>query len=515
MARLEGQRITRGTTRLGVHDASRVEWIAEFPLPEEGSAELDLEFTTEVPVHIWAEHDHWEHLQLFARLASPDEESGGGVYPPTSVDELRRATLGAVHRFKTARATVEKELSSAGALFSQDRKDLLAEELLLSIDRALSELQAARERLAKGVDGEPARVAHERSLASEFLSTHALDFLSSIQHSLDSRLRIAADAPEGGQLELGRKLHAHLAEALSREWAYRELRGFLSPSGLDPAELERYVTRASMLKKHFQEVLFLQLETARIDKDFRSWYAVIAALFAGIWAYPLRYVLTGSSSGVAEVGWGLGTTLTVLVVMYAIRDHIKETVRTWLTTRIANGFAGRLTNLRVPARLLGKATRLARIRESITAHPEERPDPLSPDLSSTRTVIALRYQLRGTIAGDERLERNGLDRVRLVFRYDLSPLFARLDDSIKRVPILAGDGRALRFAEASRAYRLPIQLTMRYQGRVICERAELVAHKLGLERLDRPFGSSRQEVPQEKAPSGLIGALSWSSVRRR
>lgn len=512
---MEAQRITRGTTRLGVHDASRVEWIAEFPLPDQGAEELELEFTADIPVHIWTDHDHWEHLQLLARLTSPDEDAHGGLYPPTSVDELRRATLGAVHRFKTAGRTIEREISSAGTLPSQEPRGPVADQLLTSIDGALGELHTARERLVKGVDGEPAKVTHERGLAAEFLSNHALDFLSSVQHSLDDRLRIASSKTDDAQLELSRTLHTRLAEALSKEWAYRELRGFISPSGLDPMELERYVTRASMLKKHFQEVLFLQLETARVDKQFRSWYAVIAALFAGVWAYPLRYVLTGSSSGVAEVSWGLGTTLTVLVVMYAIRDHIKETVRNWLTNRIANGYAGRLTNLRAPARLLGKPARLARVRESISAQPEERPDPLSPDLTSTRPVMALRYQLKGSIHGDPRLARHGLDRARLVFRYDLSPVFARLDDSVKRVPILAGEGNALRFAEAPRCYRLPVQLTMRYQGLVICEKAELVTHKLGLDRLDRPFGSTRQESVQEKASPGIVGALTWSSVRRR
>lgn len=512
---MEGQRITRGTTRLAVHDASRVEWTAEFPLPEQGTADIELEFTADVPVHIWTDHDHWEHLQLLARLSSPDEEAHGGLYPPTSVDELRRATLGAVHRFKTARRAIEKQLASVASLSPQELRLQVAGGLIESIDKALQELHGDRDRLARGVDGEPARVSHERSLAAEFLSNHALDFLSSIQHSLDARLQVGDGPLEDEPLDLARRLHTLLTEALSKEWAYRELRGFLSPNGTDLAELERYVNRASMLKKHFQEVLFLELETARVDKQFRSWYAVIAALFAGVWAYPLRYLLTGSSSGMSEVSWGLGTSLTVLVVMYAIRDHIKETVRNWLSNRIANGYAGRLTNLRVPARLLGKPARLARVRESITALAEDRPDPLSPGLSSTRPVMALRYQLKGCVHGDPRLGRHGLDHARLTFRYDLSPLFARLDDSIKRVPILARDGTTLRFAETSRSYRLPVQLTLRYQGRVICERAELVAHKLGLERLERPFGSSRQETIQEKAPSGIVGALSWSSVRRR
>lgn len=515
MARLEAQSVLKGMTRLGVHDGSRIEWTAEFDLPEEGSADIELEFIAEVPVHLWAEHDHWEHLQLFARLASPDEEAGATVFPPTSVDELRRATLGAVHRFKAARKQIEKEIAKAASLYASEVRGDLAKELIQGISAAMAELHAGRERLARGVDGEPAKVAHERSLAAEFLSNHALDFLSSLQQCLDERVRGPRGRQDDGPPDPLAALHPHLAEANSREWAYRELRGFLSPNGSDSRELERYVNRASMLKKHFQEVLFLQLDTARVDKHFRSWYAVIAALFAGVWAYPLRYVLTGSSSGVAELGWGLGTSLTILVIMYAIRDHIKETVRTWLTTRIAHGYAGRLTNLRVPARLFGQTTRVARVRESIAASPEERPDPLSPDLHSTRPVMALRYQLRGSIHGDPRLTRQGLDRARLVFRYDLSPVFTRLDDSIKRVPILTKDGGALLFAETARSYRLPVQLTMRYQGRVICERAELVAHKLGLERLDRPFGTVRQEAVAGKTHAGLVGALSWSGVRRR
>jgi len=72
-----------------------------------------------------------------------------------------------------------------------------------------------------------------------------------------------------------------------------------------------------------------------------------------------------------------------------------------------------------------------------------------------------------------------------VFRYDLSPMFGRLDDAMKPVPVLDDASRKVRFIDAPRCYRVPIKIRVECAGHIYEEQSTLVLHKRGLERLDR------------------------------
>jgi hypothetical protein len=74
--------------------------------------------------------------------------------------------------------------------------------------------------------------------------------------------------------------------------------------------------------------------------------------------------------------------------------------------------------------------------------------------------------------------------VKHVFRYDLSPLFARLDDAVKQVPIFDEKTRRVRFIDAPRCYRVPVAVTV-VSGTERWEAAGIVVlHKRGLERIE-------------------------------
>lgn len=498
---------------LGIHDASRIEWIAELPLPERGEREVELELSLEIPGNVWVDHDHWERLQLMARLSSPSDEGTTGEAPRT-VDELRRATLGAAGRSKDARDRIEKEIFRATALFADDGRADGARAIADDAAAALAELRGERDRLAAPVAGEPEELTRQRRLAAEYLSNHAIEFLSTVQRAVDDQLAGPRALQRAALEEPAARLRGHLAALLAEELAYRERMGFLRPDGADPWRLERYVSRASQLKKHFQEVLFLELEAERSDRRFRNWFGVIAASLAALWAFPAAMLLTGGS-GITGLGLGLSTTLALLVASYAVKDRIKESVRTWLASRVEQAWGGRLTELTAPARLLGAPFRLARMRESFFVTREQSPDDLDPDLGSTRPVVRLRYRLRGTIAGDPRLAWHGHERAKFVFRYDLSPLFARLDDPIKEVPVLSEDGKALRFAEAARCYRIPVSLELRHGGVTQRRAGVIVTHKLGLERLERRMPVASDEASPAEAMAAPLASIHWASLRRR
>jgi hypothetical protein len=66
------------------------------------------------------------------------------------------------------------------------------------------------------------------------------------------------------------------------------------------------------------------------------------------------------------------------------------------------------------------------------------PDPLNPESGATTASTIVRYVHRGVAYAKDALRDGGVRRVKHVFRYDLSPLFARLDDAVKQVPVLDG-----------------------------------------------------------------------------
>src|SRR5690606_17562765 len=135
-----------------------------------------------------------------------------------------------------------------------------------------------------------------------------LEFLSTVQRAVEAHLSGPRAREREAFAAAGRTIGAALSSLLAEELSYREARGFQRPSDGDAWELERYVARASLLKKHFQEVLFLDIDAERSDRRFRNWFGVIAASLAALWAFPAAILLTGGS-GVTGLGLGLTTTV--------------------------------------------------------------------------------------------------------------------------------------------------------------------------------------------------------------
>jgi hypothetical protein len=142
-----------------------------------------------------------------------------------------------------------------------------------------------------------------------------------------------------------------------------------------------------------------------------------------------------------------------------------------------------MTKYRAPERRLKDRDVVISARESFHQDARELGDTLNPDCSARRTVTVLSYEHRGEVVPNEQLRASGVRRVKHVFRYDLSPLFARLDDAVKPVPVL--DGKKVRFIDAPRCYRVPISIKVTCGTQKFTEHSTLVLHKRGLERLER------------------------------
>jgi hypothetical protein len=159
--------------RLGVHDASRIEWAISVPLPQPpaGEREYEIEYTVEVPANLYTVHNVWDHKQTFTRLTSPSEEGPINV-DRRDMDELRRDTLGVTHRIKMLRKSFENECAASADCDKLEGHVTQAVEVVAEMRRNL--------------DRPPSDVSQphivpemraEWALADEFLSHQLLEFL--------------------------------------------------------------------------------------------------------------------------------------------------------------------------------------------------------------------------------------------------------------------------------------------------------------------------------------------------
>jgi hypothetical protein len=194
------------------------------------------------------------------------------------------------------------------------------------------------------------------------------------------------------------------------------------------------------------------------------------------------------------------TLALIAGIVYATKDRIKEIGRNWMTRRVHRVWgAQRVTRYRAPERRLPGRDVVVTARESFNQSTRELADTLNPHCTARRTVTMLTYEHKGEVVPQVLLKASGVRRVKHVFRYDLSPMFARLDDALKPVPVLDCASKKVRFIDAPRCYRVPISVEVECDGRKHTETSVLVLHKRGLERLERderPDASSNPSLPE-------------------
>jgi hypothetical protein len=485
--------------RFAIHDASRVEWVTSVPLPETRSEQRPfcVEFELEVPAQLFVAQDQWRPLQIMSRLQSPAEshdDSGDGL----SADRLRELALAFAHRVKAYRDELTRECLLANCLMSSAAPDRQLDRLLIIFRVVEAEVAQLRGRLATCKSASP-RVVSERALVAEFVSNHLLEFLFQARRSVDEHLLRAGGPNTESLRDTAAAFGRAIQEPLQRELAYRTELGFLTPTTEDPELLEKYLERASQLKKHFHELLFLAADTTSTDVRLRSYGTAIGAMMASVFGFTLN------KTGVLGHSASLGLVAAALVgaIVYAMQDRIKELGKTYLPNKLGKRYAQRVTRLLAPPR--GDASQgklVGTIEESITAKLVARPDPLNPELGACRSVHVVRYSSQGVAEIVPELNARRIHSFKQIFRYDLSWLFARLDDARKQVPVLGVDG--LRVAEAPRWYRLPVRVKLCVGDHCVERRAIAVVHKRGLERLELDTGQVR--VSASAAPLASAAA---------
>jgi hypothetical protein len=477
----------RADVRLAIHDTSRLEWAVSVPLPREGNTTYAIEVDLEVPAHVLAMHSPWDHLQELARLDQPDDT----VPSVATIDGLRRFAVGVAAKMARAHEGFGRHARLAISPFATDDVAAHIAALASWIHTAEATLDEARVRLHAAQVDHASDLTREALLADEYLSLRFIELLAGSERTLatvyDRAELASAEDPATKRLVGASPLVADvgevIADALSREMDARSRAGYIEADADSPQGLERYLDRASQLKKHFQEVLFLDSERFTVTDRFHHFVAGGVAVLASTWAFVGQLYLTRGSLS-AKVGSSLFILCILAGVVYAVKDRIKEVGRAWFASNVHRFYAQRIARYRAPAKTCPSRDIVVRARESFLRENETRPDPLNPHSNATLSITTLRYRHQGTLESSPTLTSAGIARVKHVFRYDLSPLFARLDDATKPVPLVDPKTRRVRFTQAPRCYRVPVRLTARVGGTTTEQRGAIVLHKRGLERID-------------------------------
>jgi len=474
-----------GAVRIGIHDATRFEWRVLVPMPANGRLAYAIEVELEVPTNAVIRHSPWEQIQTFTRL---DEGGGPVLSAGTTSDALRRGAVSLRRMLARAATGFRRHAGMGGAREAEDAEGDPYGFLVVWLETALLAVAETRRHLTQPAAGDTPRVASERALVDEYASVGLLDMLVEASRAVRSGPE-PSPQPEATERALGR-VRARIERAIGDEIAHRRTRGYLTMTDPSATALDTYVARAARLRRHFEEVLFLDRESYQLDERVQQWMTSFAALLAGGSAFLLQlFVLERGSSpaGGATGAMGFGVRLATIALLagacYMTRDRIKELARHWLTGKVYRFHAQRVSSYRLPEGRGATRDVVIRTREWCDQTTQSRPDVLNPESGASLPRTRVRYLQKGVVIHQEGLSREGVRRVRHIFRYDVSPLLPRLADSIWRVPFV-GAGGAVELAEAPRRYQIPISVQLRHGGHTYEERATLVLEKRGITRMD-------------------------------
>ena len=487
------------SVKVGIHDASRVEWSVSLALPADGAQKVSysIEVEMEIPSNAFAAHSPWEQLQSFTRLDGPAEPVKNGDV--VTIDALRRGALALAAKLSRASEGFARHCRLASSIMLEAPPSDLEAILVIWIEAALKMVDETRARLTLPKGNEAQELLRERGLVDEYASVRLLEMLAGVERALGamgSSRHAAALAPVVARVE------ARVADALEQEVSRRAEKRYIGADPSSTEALERYLDRASRLKKHFQEVLFLEPERYEVAARIHHWVAAFVAVLASTWAFIWQIVLINRAPTTGtQIGSGVVVLAVIAGLVYAAKDRIKEMGRNWISGNVHRFYAQRVARFRAPSRRLPGRDVIVAARESIDSRTTLIPDSLNPESGATMPATLIKYVQKGQIDSTRALFEQGVRRIKHVFRYDLSPLFARLDDAEKPVPVLDAATRRVRFTNAPRCYRVPVRVSVRTNDGVVLEEATIVLHKRGLDRLERAHDAdSDPELWRSVAP---------------
>ncbi len=485
--------------RIGVHDRSRLEWVATVPIAPPGEQHTwNITLHAEIPDAMWLDHAPWNHFTVRSRLTSPALALGRRQLGP-DIDQLRRKTMAAVHDLKGATAELARALRKSRRA-EQPITDEQARAHAAHLWQAVLDAWAARERFAPKGERDSEALQREHRLADEFVSNQILMLVTEVARTmgparLDGKKRVVrltgATQP----------LQAALSDVLAAETQWRRNAGVRWAAVSEPHAIEGFIQRAAQLKKHFQQALFLDARAYMLDQRLRNWIAIAMAMIASTFYFVWQIWVLNSAMNTATTTNSLLIAGLIAGVIYAGKDRIKEVGREWVTKRVRRTYGDRIANLHLQRRMDSKHSRFALARETILVDRRQQADPLNPALGKTQVTHHLEITEKLRHTGLPILREQGLLGLKHVFRYDLSPLLVKLDDQKKRVPVYNGEQVVNR--SVTRVYMIAIRVWMQRSDseEVLEHKGILRLRRSGLERFVEVVDAASRPRRQRSAPA--------------
>ena len=470
---------------LEAHDASRFEWRVVIPLPAHQHLKYTVQAEFELPSISVSSRSPWDQLQGFTRLEEPQTPGASGSSDAT-INLLRHQVLVLQQMLQRAREGV---LRHCHLVCEESGDEAAVESLITWLNAAFRALATARARAVACKANDSAEIVRERALADEFVSVRLIDFVADAEALVDETLLVIATGDVRFRPSLA-VVDEHLVRALDAELKYRKEKGYLIADADSPFSLEQFVERSGRLKKHFEAVLALDRESYPVDERLHIWFTCLAGLIGGACAFVLQTYLVRWSSDRA-VGLGLVGLTVLMGAVYAMRDRIKEAFHRWLAGHVYRLYAQRVVRCFMPNHHVSPRQVIVQAREWCNETTTSRSDPLNPESGATLKVTSVNHFHRGNIAPQPQLAASGVRHIRQLFRYDLTPLFTRLHDPIKSIPVVdAGTGRA-KFVGAPRRYQMPIRVLAATSKDRRELNASLILDKKGIVRIDYQVDGNR------------------------
>jgi hypothetical protein len=232
-------------------------------------------------------------------------------------------------------------------------------------------------------------------------------------------------------MKAGRPVPERLARLAEDELHYRRAHGYVCLDDEHVSTREYYSYRLSALKRHISSVLYLDASIA--TQSWRIYSQLIAATCAGVAA--AFYGLTMAQSQNVQVQDFLWV-LTIAVLLYVLKDRIKELSREKLTRAMQRRFPDFLRRVRDAE----TGETIATIGERLSYTSKEALEGSVREVRSNAHTIELDEEREETVIRyrtDVKVGRpaNGGSprRIKLIFRFNVQSYLARLDNP--QVPI--------------------------------------------------------------------------------
>lgn len=445
--------------RVKAHDAHRLECVATIPLAEPDKVrryEVLLEIA--VPEQLWRDHDPWKRLFVRSRLGSPRSWTHADCLrsEPTTNVAVKLRVLAAVHDLKASAARIRRELRQ----HRDEGRDLSMQvglALAADMGNAMASAHAAFEVLERVPEGP---LFDEGRLGIEYLSCEVLQLATRVEAELDGVTLLGQkSSPIRGAAS---PLRDGLEATVDVEHKRRHRLGLGVPKAHDNDSLSHFIVRSSLLKKHFQQALFLSAEVDIVERKLGNWVAVAVAVLASSWYFVWQIYYLNQAMAVGTTIISLGIAGGVAGLLYAVKDRIKELGRRQLSGWLKKVYADRAVHLFVRGPTGERGRRLGLGRETIDLRWEKLADPLGGALNGAYRVRHVIIRDRLSHRGGEDLAHNGITSMKHIFRFDLSELFAGVDD--RKKSIVVRDKGTLKTVQARRQYRVPVRARMFVDG---------------------------------------------------